>query len=376
VSQVPLEKVERELARLWEEEAQKTQASRVELLTVAALVSEERLLDRAKDVLAQVATAHPSRTIAATWSPGTTPRIDCDVSLHRNASRKNEACGDQIVLQAHGEARWWLPENFDRLALSDLPYCVWWVGDLPDHDRLFDEAIQHADVVVVNSAEMDLRDIEKLSQIAHSSHGTYALLDLTWVRLRGMLDLVARFFDDPGTLPYLAKLRRVTFTYSPRPNEQDVCSTRVGLVLGWLAQQLGLDPGTARWTRDGRGGELAIGRAGSSKAVTIRVNQEKMEGAHDGAITRIEMACDGPNGEGRFDLVREGPALLKWSVDAPGVTIPSQTLRFGSHDEAKLLARQLERPSHDALFEASLYAGYRIVQQVAPRLSEPPPPPH
>ena len=227
------------------------------------------------------------------------------MSLHRNAGRKGEACGDAIVLEAYGEARWWLPENFDRLALSDLPYCVWWVGDLPDHDALFDEAVQHADVVVVNSAEMDLRDIEKLSEIQRSSHGTYALLDLTWVRLRGLLDLVARFFDDPAALPYLSRLTSVNIAYNPRPNEQDVVSTRVGIMIGWLATQLRLLPESAKWVRHARGGDLTLDREGGPP-VKVRVDQEPLEGAHDGSITRIQMRCDGPNGEGRFESCATG----------------------------------------------------------------------
>ena len=226
-------------------------------------------------------------------------------------AQERGACGDAIVLEAFGEARWWLPENFDRLALPDLPYCVWWVGDLPDHDLLFDEAIQRRrPVVVVNSAEMDLRDIEKLSNIARSSHGFYALLDLTWVRLRGLLDLVARFFDDPATLPYLSRLKSVTLTYNPRPGESDAASTRCGIFIGWLATQLKLQTETARWHRDASGGRGHAPARGGLSPVAIRINQEKLADAHDGAITRITMVCDGPTGDGRSsEIVREGAAI-------------------------------------------------------------------
>lgn len=380
---VALEKVERELAQMWEEEAKATSGSRVELLTIAALVSEPELMERAKAVLAYVATAHPCRTIAASWDSGTKPSIDCDVSLHRNTARANEACGDAIVLEAHGEARAWLPENLDRLALPDVPYCLWWVGDLPDNDTLFDEAVQHVDVVLVNSAEMDLRDLEKLSHIARGSKGKYALLDLTWIRLRGLQDLVARFFDDPSARAYLDGLSRIEIAYSPREHEQDAASTRVGLLIGWLAARLGLDEEGARWERDAHGGEITIPRRAVSSGkrpnagpVTVRVNQEPREGVHPGSITRIKLTCDGPagSGEGNFEIVRAAdPHVVTWSIDAPGVALPAHTLLIGSHEESRLLASQLERPSRDPLFEASVYAAYRIVRPVAPRLSVPPP---
>jgi glucose-6-phosphate dehydrogenase assembly protein OpcA len=366
---VALEKVERELAVLWEDEAKKTQRSRVALMTLAALVSETRLLGRAKDVLASVARAMPCRTIAATWGSGD-PTIDCDVELHRNPARKDEACGDAIVLEAKGSARDWLPENFDRLALSDVPYCLWWVGDLPDYDKLFDEAVQHVDVVVVNSAEMDLRDLEKLAGIVRASKGTYALLDLTWVRLRGLQDLVARFFDDPTTRPFLDGLKSIKITYSPRANESDVASTRVGLFLGWMASALGFATDSAKWTRDATGGELRVERRG--KPIVVKVDRATMEGAHEGTITKIVLSCDGPGGEGRFELERESLKTVRWTIDAPGVLLPEQKLALSGHDERDLLARQLERPKHDALFESSIDAAFRLVQPIAPRLSAPP----
>jgi hypothetical protein len=49
-------------------------------------------------------------------------------------------------------------------------------------------------------------------------------------------------------------------------------------------------------------------------------------------------------------------------------------LRFGSHEEPKLLARFLERPARDRLLEASLLIGSRIVRSVAPRMSSFPTP--
>ena len=65
-----LDAVEREIVRLWEEEALRSQAPRIELLTLVALVSEERLRQRAEEVVAQVVRVHPSRTIVVTWKDG------------------------------------------------------------------------------------------------------------------------------------------------------------------------------------------------------------------------------------------------------------------------------------------------------------------
>jgi glucose-6-phosphate dehydrogenase assembly protein OpcA len=233
--------------------------------------------------------------------------------------------------------------------------------------------VRRADIVLVNSAEMDLRDLEKLAQIVRACQGAHAFMDLTWVRLRGMQDLVARFFDDPHARPYLDSLSELSFVYSPRDNETDVASTRAGLLLGWIGSALGFVADSAKWKREPGGGELVVSRENGT-SVKVRFAQEKREGVHDGAIVRIEMRCDGEEGCARFDLARQSdPAIFQWSCEVPGVTMPPQLLKFASHDEADLMTRTLERPTRDRLLEASLRKASSLVRPVAPRLSEHPP---
>ncbi len=261
---LPLDAVEREITRLWEEEARRSPAPRIELMTVVAFVSDDAFLDRAKKTLADFARLHPARTIAAIAKPGADAAITAEASLHR-ASPDGPARGDAIVLEATGAARDWLPENIDRLALPDLPVCLWWVGDLPDFDRLFDRLLGCADIVVVNSGDMDLRDLERLADIATRSRERCALSDLTWIRLRSLQELIARFFDDEGSLACLSSIRRIRIVFAPRERELDVASTQAGLLFGWIANALALHTANARWTR-GDGWSESRPSAGSSRA--------------------------------------------------------------------------------------------------------------
>jgi glucose-6-phosphate dehydrogenase assembly protein OpcA len=355
---LPLDQVERAVARLWEDEARASGGTRVELLTLVVLVSEPRLLDRARKVVSEVVRSYPSRTIVAVWREGEPPSISADVALHRAPG--GVACGDAISLEAVGAAREWLPGNAERLALSDLPVCVWWVGDLPDFDDLFDRMVVGADLVVVNSGEMDLRDLEKLSNIARRSRDRYAMADLTWIRLRTLKDLVARFFDDAEGRACLGQLDRVTIEFSPRPDEKDVASTQAGLFLGWVAAALGWPTHSVVGTRGEGWAEVKVGRA------TARFEQKPRSDVRPGVITRIAM--DAANAH--FEIERqEDPRVYRWSRDVPGVVTAAQMLRVGAFEEPSLLVRCLERPKRDKMFEKSLDFGRRIVRPVAPRLS-------
>jgi len=359
-----LDAVEREIGRLWEEEARRSKAARVELLTLVALVNEPGLFDRAVNVVAQVARVQPSRTMVVVWKDGAAPTITADAALHQPPAG-GAPCGDAITIEAIGAAREWLPQNIDRLILSDLPVCLWWVGDLPDFDDLFDRAVLSADLVVVNSGEMDLRDIEKLSSIAGHSRGRYALADLTWIRLRPLQELVARFFDDPGCTRCARSVDRVTIEFSPREGELDVASTQAGLLFGWMAHALSLGAGSVEWRRGPTWGEVTLGK------VVARFEHRPRRDVLPGAILRVAIECGGATASpSRFEIERQDdPQVFKWSREVAGAPTPPQTLRVGEHDEAALLIRCLGRPKADPLLEASLAAATRIIRPIAPRLS-------
>ena len=358
-----LDQVERELAKLWELDAHAAGGSRTELMTLVALVSEPRLLERAQTVVSEVVKIHASRTIVAVWRDGDKPSITADVALHRPAGTA-AVCGDAITLEAIGTAREWLPGNAERLALPDLPVCVWWVGDLPDYDDLFDRMVVGADVVVVNSGEMDLRDLEKLSSIATRSRGHYALADLTWIRLRTLQDLVARFFDDAEGQACIKDLQRITIEFAPRPDEQDAASTQAGLLFGWIAAVLDLSPEGVQWKRGDGWAEARLG------GVSARFEAKARADVRPGVITRIAFDA----GKAHFEIARaDDPRVYTWSRDVPGVATPRHTLRVGAFEEPALLVRCLERPKRDKLLETSLLVGSSIVKSVAPRLTAPPP---
>jgi glucose-6-phosphate dehydrogenase assembly protein OpcA len=371
---LPLEGVEPAIARLWEEEASRSGAPRVELATLVALVSAPDVLARAQAAVAAFATAHPSRTIVAAWQPGADASIAAQVDLH-HVGPGGPACGDAIVLEATGAGRDWLPENVQRLALADLPICVWWVGDLPDFDRLFDRAVSFADLVVVDSGAMDLRDLEKLSSVSARAHGGCALTDFAWQRLRPLQELVARFFDDERSRACLAASERIVLEFargarsagdSETALPEDVASPEAGLFFGWIAHALSLPPDHARWTRGDGWAEVTLDN------VVARFERRDRADVPPGALLALSFQC----GAARFELERlDDPLVIRWSRHVPGAQVPPQTLRVATADEPSMLIRCVQHPKRDLLLEASLNAASRIVRDVAPRLSLRPKPP-
>lgn len=358
-----LDSVERAVAQLWEDEARQSPgATRIELMTLVALVSDLGLVDRTNKVIEEVVRSHPSRTIVATWSDKRDDTITAEVALHR-VGKDGPACGDAIILDAARVSRDWLPDNVERLVLADLPVCVWWVGDLPDFDHLLDRMLSCADLVVVNSQEMDLRDLQRLSELVGRSRDRCALSDLTWVRLRPLQELIARFFDDESARLHLPALRQIKIEFSPRESDVDAASTQAGLLFGWIANALGLRPEGVRWARGEGWAEAAF------EHVTARFERRPRADLAAGAIVRVALECGGA----LFEIERQDdPCVFRWSRLVPGVMMPPQSLRIPDESESGLLAQCLETPRRDPLLEASLRVGSRIVQAIAPRPSSAP----
>jgi hypothetical protein len=71
---------------------------------------------------------------------------------------------------------------------------------------------------------MDLRDLGKLSEIVTRAGERFALADLTWVRLRALQDMVARFFDEPLARGCLDRMEQISVRLAMRPADTDAAS--------------------------------------------------------------------------------------------------------------------------------------------------------
>jgi glucose-6-phosphate dehydrogenase assembly protein OpcA len=353
---VALDKVDAELGKLWEVAGTETKGvTRVQTTNVVALCETPAHAAIAEPALAAASAVHGARTVLVTWhqaAAGAGPAITADVALHQSL-RPGIPGGEAIWLEATGKSREWVPDSVGRLLTADLPVYVWWVGDLPDHDDLFDRVAAVADVAIFNSNDMDLRDLPALDRLAERPIGRSVLADFCWHRLRTWQEMSARFFDEPQCLDDLARLERVTIRFHQRSEKPEPVSNQAALFAGWLASRLGLR--LQAWTsRDPRAptARLACIR-GEGPGVEIRFEAHTRPGVLPGALVEVELVA--PEAEFHVCRVVEDPAVICWTAKRPGVPFPQQCVRIGIPDEAKLLTRVLERPLRDPLFEASLH---------------------
>lgn len=358
---VSVDRVEAELRKLWD--AQGPTALRARTMTVVALCETPEHLPIAERALAHAAPLHGARAVIVDWRQGEaseTPAITAEVSL---MDGERGPSGERVRLVAIGEARAWIPDTVAQLITADLPVFVWWVGDLPDHETLFKRMAfgAQATVAVVNANDMDLRDLAVLDTMAHHhepTSATIALADFTWHRLRTWQELTARFFDNPVCENDLPNVRSMRLQFKQRGREPEVASNQAALFAGWLSSRMHLE-------LEGWQGATAKMRGPNGE---VRITFEGVErpdtGVHDGALLEVELRSD----TARYRVHRDehDPFVVCWEGECPGTPFPNQCVRVHPPDDPTLLARVLERPTRDALYEASLHTATRIVAPIAP----------
>jgi len=217
---VTLGEVERELAHLRDASADEARNphQRTSVMTHVAWVP-PRWLDAAERTLEGMAERHPSRTVILVPRPESEEsRIDADLSVRCFPAGDRAVCGDVIELHLHGDRALAPASIVLPLAISDLPVFLRWRGEPAFGSAQWDQLVDVADRVVVDSSEWDELRYRELSAVFDRT----AVSDIAWARIYDWRLELARYW--PGI----------------RDQEIRVAGPRAeaSLLRGWLASRL------------------------------------------------------------------------------------------------------------------------------------------
>jgi glucose-6-phosphate dehydrogenase assembly protein OpcA len=194
---------------------------RTNVMTHIAWVPEE-WVEAAEDVLAGLAERHPSRTIVLfpqSSAGGLEGRVDSDVFP---MSEGLMVCTDTIRIRLRGTSAAHPSSVVEPLLISDLPVFLRWRGVPPFGDSAFEELIQVADRLIVDSTEWPglptpyARMAEVFDRIAVS--------DIAWARTSRWRPMLASLW------PEIAKVEQIKVTGT---------EAQAQLLAGWLRSRLG-----------------------------------------------------------------------------------------------------------------------------------------
>jgi glucose-6-phosphate dehydrogenase assembly protein OpcA len=193
---------------------------RTNVMTHIAWVPEE-WVEAAEDVLAGLGERHPSRTIVLfpqSGGQGLEGKVESDSFLMNEGLT---VCTDTIRIQLHGTAAEHPATVVEPLLVSDLPVFLRWRGVPPFDDSAFDELIDVADRLIVDSTEWPglpkpyARMAEVFDRIAVS--------DIAWARTSRWRPMLASLW------PAIASVERIKVTGT---------EAQAQLLAGWLRSRL------------------------------------------------------------------------------------------------------------------------------------------
>jgi glucose-6-phosphate dehydrogenase assembly protein OpcA len=310
------ETVEATLADLRSLEAGEAGGMQTHILDLLVVCDGPDAVEEISDVIAGLPYNRPSRSLVALAiddDAGTT--FDARVFCTAGGSEGSLVCSDLVTLTA-GLGGLALPSLVQSLLLPDLPVFLLWRAEPGFAPLVLDQLWAVASRVVVDSTleEGTLEALPRLLQREPERHVT----DLSWTKVTGWRDAVARPFDVPENARALDRLDRIEIHHAGRSDAQ------ARLTAAWLV------------SRTGR------------RSAEIVITSHHRRDMRSGSLTRVVLRCAGE--EFSVERLEEGMAR----VCAPRLEDHVVPLRVPHARE--LLAQELEIFHRDVIFEEAVRA--------------------
>jgi len=328
---VPVEigKIEQELKKLWREgEAAMTRAS---LMNLAIYSEEPGSLEKNTKLAAEITENHACRAIVIEADCRSEEnRVEAWISAHCHINKAGgkQVCSEQISFLLEGPCTRLLPNIVFSQLDSDLPFYLWWQGEL--HDPMDAQLWEWVDRFIYDSygwkdfpAQMAL--VETAQREAKQR---LVLCDLNWTRLDNLRFALAQFFDHPASHHRLAKISKVRIDFAT-----GFRSTAL-LFAGWLGAQLSWHIEQVKSSR-----ELRFTGA-SGRHIDVQLREREGQPVHEIVLTSGDV-------EFRITYANCGD-LLEVSRVQNGEKRMPQLMPAGSNDPVSLISEELMRggPHH------------------------------
>lgn len=346
---VAIDQLPAEMQRLWtdlsahvEQEFGQVPAH-TDILTLIA-VAQGRIEERiARETLAQMSNAQPSRAIGIFLGPaGTETTADVAASC-RVAPDGRVNCYEIIDVRLAAERITSLPSIIDPLELFDVPTYIWWVGEVDLDSPGFQRVALLADRVLIDTSRFAdgpqaLRDFHAF--LTREANGCFAG-DITWARATSWRELIAQSFDNPLARDVLWGLQHVEIDFDPAAESQAL------LLAGWFGAQLGWVPGSANWD-----GATLRANASSIQGTPITLALNRQPGAGSG-LRSVRMLGRGERGMARISVRRRSSELAGVLFETAGMrqerVVPDNERRIPDLVGTELLSRTKDRIYQQAL---------------------------
>ncbi len=365
---VEVSAIEKELAALWQAAAESKDelihsVKRACQLNLLIYSPNEGAYERAAIALPEIMRRHPSRVIALLAEPeAENEELAAYIASPPISSGSR---GEQITIAAKGNAAKNLAGITLPLRMANMPVALWWLGDLPEEDPLFEQLLTASQRLIFDSAfSLDVGNELSRARALSLTWKSGLCGDLNWLRLARCHDLMAQFLDSSEAAPMLSHIEKISFDVAAA-TEGDAHFSQPFLLLGWLAGRLSLklnEPLTplgenifqTSWQS---GGREVIG------AITLhKPASESDEASTPIGIMAAQMQFRQNGNTMAFELRRDSSrSLATRRVTKGEQTVSESSVGFSDLALAELMAQALELTGRDQAYENALRFATQLI---------------
>jgi glucose-6-phosphate dehydrogenase assembly protein OpcA len=341
--------------------------ARASVLNLIVTVVDDAAADRVVRTLLDLGVRHPSRAVVLVPEPGVGESpLDARISTHCHdaVGGGDQVCYEEVVLTVRGEAAAHLSGVVAPLLIHDLPTHVWWPGDPPFNDPVFDQLVELGDRLIVDSADFAdlLGGLRRLANLRRRS----GVGDLSWERLTWWQELTAQFFDSPRFRRYLPNLSRLRIQYAVAPSasarhdeDEEIAPGTAApmaealLYAGWIATRLGWRRYRTLEPMSDAGFRLRL--EGKHEMVDLLLEPVVTDTARPGDLVSVRLRSLGETGAAEFIIDRDGDDAMV-ATNADGMTALLRRLSMETPKESELLSSQLTLDRADRVYEDAMRA--------------------
>lgn len=302
-------------------------AVRTSVLTLVAVVADEVSGRNALEVVSELGTRHPSRTVVIILDDHSDESgLDAEASVHAIEHGSRAVCFEELLLRVRGRTRHHLDSLVEPFAVPDLPLVVWLPARLPSPG---DPLLAVSDRIVIDSRAVagmgSTADSPSVLPRIAALARRLPVTDLSWTRLAPWRTLLAGLFEGPVYRPFLREIEKVEVAgnYGPRH-----------MLGGWLLKRLSLP--------------------------TFRIELRSAEHAS------IRIKAVHRDRTGVFTVARPGAArVIHASAEVERGPSVSQVLHMGGQWPSQALAGALTRMGRDDVFCEALDGALALKEAAA-----------
>lgn len=394
---VDLDAVERELDSLWRETNASVAASggnaysRNSVLTLVSFLQGQSQPGRVLDAIHRLTTTHPSRAVIVVEDGQEAP-AGLYAAVGTFVAPDSTCYGEDILLEAAGDAVQHLPGAILPLIVSGLPAFLWWVGEPPWGTALLESLVDGVDRLIVDTSEMPSveRSLTALDDLMRRKKSRTVVSDISWTAQAPWREITAQFFDPLNLRPYLDEIDRVVIEFAAGEEDAPTNPSQAYLFAGWLASRLNWRSELAQHTAMLDDSREHILRSSNGRKISLELNARfnvpqqswwarqvdqafSSSGVHPapqravsvrhGALMSVHIEARTPDGRATFTAAREHDLVHATTrCNVPEGSPPSQSVHLESIGEGSPLGDQLRVFGQDTVYQEALNAAAQFVR--------------